>query len=235
MENLIDTQKRIANELLFKLEADDPFAIIAGGAPRDWFLGREATDLDFYICIPTDITQSAFERQLFSLGIPNATYSRMSLEDARYIVNPLVRWVLNFEREGVKCQLIVMKESTLTSVVGYFPLSICMTWYKNGIIYEVDERDVFGLTVRKKAIVKTGTEYSSDGWYIGKILAKFPDFTYYESMLEFCDAHNLTLSSFGWNKTEYEASEKRRIALYEYHRQHRYDKGYNHKDLVILN
>jgi len=48
----IEAQKTIANTLIHKLEAVDPHVILAGGAPRSWFLGQEARDLDFYVYLP---------------------------------------------------------------------------------------------------------------------------------------------------------------------------------------
>ena len=45
----IEDQKAIADELLAKIELIDKNAILAGGAPRDWWAGVEANDLDFYL------------------------------------------------------------------------------------------------------------------------------------------------------------------------------------------
>jgi tRNA nucleotidyltransferase/poly(A) polymerase len=50
--SLIVWQQSVADSLLARLEAIDPHCIIAGGAPRDWYLGRLANDLDVYLYIP---------------------------------------------------------------------------------------------------------------------------------------------------------------------------------------
>ncbi len=189
ISSLIVWQKCVADSLLARLEAIDPHCIIAGGAPRDWYLGRLAKDLDIYLYVPQNSLLRHFKTQLAAIGITEIEQSTLSADDARYISNPLVRWVLNYEENGENIQLIVMKESTYTSVVQHFPLSICKVWYKGGKIIPYSRQ--FTETTDRKAIVKTGTEYSSDGWYIDKIRDKFPEFTYYESMMEFAVAHNL--------------------------------------------
>lgn len=188
--SLIVWQQSVADSLLARLEAIDPHCIIAGGAPRDWYLGRQAKDLDVYLYVPQNSLLRHFKTQLAAIGINNIEQSTLSNDDARYISNPLVRWVFNYEESGEKVQLIVMKESTYTSVVRHFPLSICKVYYKNGKV--IPDSPQFTETTDRKAIVKTGTEYSSDGWYIDKIRDKFePEFTYYESMSDFAVAHNL--------------------------------------------
>jgi hypothetical protein len=187
--SLIVWQQSVADSLLARLEAIDPHCIIAGGAPRDWYLGLQAKDLDVYLYVPQNSLLRHFKTQLAAIGITNIEQSTLSVDDDRYISNPLVRWVFNYEESGEKVQLIVMKESTYTSVVQHFPLSICKVWYKGGKIIPYSRQ--FTETTDRKAIVKTGTEYSSDGWYIDKIRDKFPDFTYYESMHDFVLANNL--------------------------------------------
>ena len=187
--SLIVWQQSVADALLSKLEAIDPHCIIAGGAPRDWYLGRLAKDLDVYLYVPQNSLLRHFKTQLAAIGITNIEQSTLSANDARYISNPLVRWVFNYEEGGEKIQLIVMKQSTYTSVVRHFPLSICKVWYKDGKI--IPERE-FTETVKRKSTVKTGTEYSSDGWYIDKICDRFyPEFSYFELWNDFAIAHNL--------------------------------------------
>ena len=182
----ISQQQFVADFLLHKLEAIDPFCILAGGAPRDWYFGREATDLDIYLHIPLNQNLQVFQKRLNAIGIRDAVMSDVFNEDSPYKRNPLVRWVLSFVYDGVIIQLIVMTESTFTSVVQYFPLSICKVYWKNGVIRDADKWSQFGVTVAHKALVKTGEAYSAGGWYIDKIKAKFPDFQYYDTMYDFC-------------------------------------------------
>lgn len=56
MQTKIDYQKSVADIVLSKLELLDRYCIIAGGAPRDWYLGMEATDIDVYLYYPVNTT-----------------------------------------------------------------------------------------------------------------------------------------------------------------------------------
>jgi hypothetical protein len=45
----IDAQKALAKKYLDRLAVLDPNIAVCGGAPRDWFLGAKANDIDFYL------------------------------------------------------------------------------------------------------------------------------------------------------------------------------------------
>jgi hypothetical protein len=45
----IKEQQAIAREVLSQIRGLDPLACICGGAPRDWYLGNEASDIDVYL------------------------------------------------------------------------------------------------------------------------------------------------------------------------------------------
>lgn len=53
-EAKIKDQQKIAKLLLRVFEDMDVPAVLAGGAPRDWYLGSPAKDLDFYVKLTTD-------------------------------------------------------------------------------------------------------------------------------------------------------------------------------------
>ena len=50
MTKKIINQKEVAKKVFESLTKVDPNCILAGGAPRDWYYGKEARDLDFYFC-----------------------------------------------------------------------------------------------------------------------------------------------------------------------------------------
>lgn len=54
----ISHEKMFAKMMLLTLRSSNLSAIVAGGAPRDWYMDKSAQDLDFYIECPTCI---AFE------------------------------------------------------------------------------------------------------------------------------------------------------------------------------
>jgi len=51
MEDIIQKQRLTAQKVLDQLRLIDPAAILAGGAVRNWFMGKPAVDLDFYMFI----------------------------------------------------------------------------------------------------------------------------------------------------------------------------------------
>lgn len=96
-----------------------------------------------------------------------------------YKKNPYLQTVYETVLDGVKVQLLRMSKPTWDSVVNKFPLSICKAWYKNGKAhYEKD----FLRSVKFEAIYKTNTIYNEEHQYIQKILAKFPEYKYYDSV-----------------------------------------------------
>lgn len=52
----IEHQKFVADTILYKLFPIDPYCICAGGAPRDWYLGKVASDLDIFIYTAPNLT-----------------------------------------------------------------------------------------------------------------------------------------------------------------------------------
>ena len=59
----IEQQKATARSVYEKLKVIDPYCVLAGGAPRDWYFGNECNDLDFYY-VSTARTVSACRNQL---------------------------------------------------------------------------------------------------------------------------------------------------------------------------
>ena len=61
--NTIEQQKLVADKVLNQLYLICPEAIVAGGAPRDWYLGKPANDIDVYFS-STTTTASKLNKQL---------------------------------------------------------------------------------------------------------------------------------------------------------------------------
>jgi len=55
----IEKQKEVANYFLKKLQDRDYRCMVAGGAPRDWYIGRTAKDIDVFV--DTDFTHTELE------------------------------------------------------------------------------------------------------------------------------------------------------------------------------
>jgi len=176
----VEKQMKIADEVLSKIYPIDPHAIIAGGAPRDWYFGNLASDLDVFFYRPDLRTYDPIQNVFSSVGFERPYPVGMDdLEiHGRYKRNEYVERVFETIYKGMTVQLIQMSEPTFGSVVPKFPLNICKVWYKfDGIVTTPD----FDRAVKYKSIVKTDSLYADGDRYLQKILAKFPDYKYYSS------------------------------------------------------
>jgi hypothetical protein len=168
---IIEKQKAVADKVLGKLFAIDPFAICAGGAPRDWHFGKPATDLDIFF--HTGVEQLTIVAEMLRhVGIDIDSGKAGENLPEWYKLNPDLNCVYSAAVDGVNVQLMFMRYKTQDTVVPQFPFSICKAWYKHGTI-TLDRE--FKVCEKHKIIVKTGTLYSDEHKYVQKIKAKFPD------------------------------------------------------------
>lgn len=181
-EELIAHQKAVADKVLSLLEVLDKHAIVAGGAPRDWFMGKPATDVDVMVYVPPTVN---FKEMFQLMGLVIDEY--MSGEDIPewYKKNENIHTVANCIVDDVKVQIVVRRTTTYDALKE-FPLSICKIWYKFSKIFPEDD---FLWSVRYDVIYKTSDGYGRQDMYLQKIFKKFPDFHYYESKLAFLDQH----------------------------------------------
>ena len=63
MSQNLSNQIATADWILTKIEKIDPFAIIAGGSPRDWEHGMMARDVDIFLNVPNSWKISVIARQ----------------------------------------------------------------------------------------------------------------------------------------------------------------------------
>jgi len=114
-KDVITAQKLIADELLGKLNAIDPYVILAGGGPRNWFFGNPANDLDFYLHTK-DETMSAVDARFKALGLE---VSPMFTDDAECQYNCMkhLHRIYEGEYKGMVFQVMFMTEATFTSVI----------------------------------------------------------------------------------------------------------------------
>lgn len=182
-EELIQKQKQVADKVLDRLEIIDPSCIVAGGAPRDWTMGKPASDVDIFLSVSECNTMSTVLKQiqkaLGSTGISEAAYNKLSEKidcgintdkvAQLYRTNPDILFVFNAEVDGVNCQIICVKVPTY-QVVDKFPFGICKVWYKNGAIRTTK---AFDLALALKVLVLTGTLYNNEDFYVKKIREKF--------------------------------------------------------------
>ena len=176
-------QKAVADECLSMIELIDPTAIVAGGAPRDWYFGKEASDIDIFFYSRPDISKTAISLHLERIGFKDLKIVQFTGDesfhmDSWYARNHLLRQVWDTVFDGVNVQLVLMKSPTRESVVPKFPLNICRIWYKDGKINLTPD---FERAVNWKSIVKCDELYADSRKYLQKIKSKFPDFRFYNS------------------------------------------------------
>ena len=133
-------QKAIVDEILERLELVDPYAAVAGGAPRDWYFGNLARDIDMYFYSNAD-TWNATTKQLsktLSLDIEafSSTFDRGDEERiSMYTVMNCIRRIIDFEYKGVQFQLMqLLQPKDNFKVVDQMSASVCKIWYKGGKI-----------------------------------------------------------------------------------------------------
>lgn len=131
---MIALQKEVANEVLNKLYAIDPYCIVAGGAPRDWHFGKAATDIDVFFNGGSH-TLSTMDSMLKHVGLEHEELKLGGKIPEWYKQNPFLKGVYNLTIDGVKVQLMRMEKNTFDSVLPNFPLSICHAWYKDNKIH----------------------------------------------------------------------------------------------------
>lgn len=175
---MIDKQKSVADSLLSKLEVADPTCIVAGGAPRDWYLGMEASDIDIFLHLRAGLTQTMVMDWLDKLSFKDYKFlGREILDDSMYKSNPYLKYVIEGYMSDVRYQVMIMNKPTY-SVIPEFPLSMSKIWYKKG---RINPEFIFKKGIENKFILKTSELYKDGDKYIRKICGKFPDYKYFGS------------------------------------------------------
>lgn len=194
----IANQKLVADIVLSKLELLDRYCIIAGGAPRDWYLGNVATDIDVYLHYPIRTTAQQRINLLTQLGFEVKSNHEGWRVNELYEANHHILHLYNCEVLGEKVQIMFVNQPTFTSVVDTFPISISKVWYKRG---EIRTTEDFDNSVKYKILWKTVDSYKEDNKYIAKIKAKFNDYKYITKE-QVKVIKNLTNSLKSFNKQE---------------------------------
>jgi hypothetical protein len=176
-KELITKQKSIADGVLNVLFSIDPYCIVVGGAPRDWYMGSPADDIDVFFYTTPNSTIHMVKAQLEHVGFVIESTKDGSKVPEHYQKNPYLKCVFDCVVQGTKVQLMLMREPTFRSVVPEFPLSLSKVWYKYKSINTTKE---FEISVRTRVIFKTSKLYSDGDLYVQKIKNKFKDFEYFD-------------------------------------------------------
>lgn len=150
-------QQIIANELLDCLEIIAPHSILAGGAPRDWYLGKECNDLDFYISLPEGLQSDRYQSMIDKVLLEGCKKVKENFEthsDPMYKHMEALRNIYYYEYKGIEFQLIRLESvKDVYKAVSNMSCSICKAWYKGGKI---------GLDKDFKLTVKSGMMFLND-------------------------------------------------------------------------
>lgn len=182
----IESQMNVAQKVLDKLELFDPSCILAGGAPRDWYFGNLANDLDFYVYFRPDLPNGWIKNQLEKVGLKG--FRAKGRQDSgfpeNYKRNPHLISVYEGVVSGEKVQIMFMNEKTFNCVVDLFPFGICQAWWKGKdfINYwtksSIHTTRNFDEAVNHKILKLLNDLYSDSDGYIEKIRNKFPDYLF---------------------------------------------------------
>jgi len=134
----IEQQKATAQSVYEKLKVIDPYCVLAGGAPRDWYFGNECNDLDFYY-VSTATTINACRNQLQKVfkDVEIKTLSEIhesSSSGAREMSNlyrkmPSLIRVWQCKIAGMSVQFIQLAEmGSQFKVIDHMDVSICKIW-----------------------------------------------------------------------------------------------------------
>lgn len=135
----VEQQKSIAKDIMDGIKIIDPYALLAGGAPRDWYFGNPCNDLDIYYYSNGD-TVNACKGQLEAL-FPHLIFinrserfERNSREDQLEVYNSMkfLKRVFETNVSGLKVQFIQLEDNKKQfDVVGAMDVSICQCWYNH--------------------------------------------------------------------------------------------------------
>jgi hypothetical protein len=174
MNTNLSNQIATADWILTKIEKIDPFAIITGGAPRDWEHGMMARDVDIFLNVPNSWTIGVIARQLNNVcGIrPSAFKGEERMQ--WYEKNPDIRAVFDWRHFGVDFQFIIVNKPVFDYHQN-FPLSICQVMRKN---FNTKVTTDFNASKNTKEIYITNKLYNNADTYVAKVVSKYKDMGY---------------------------------------------------------
>lgn len=168
-------QRDIATKLLNNLFTIDTFAMIAGGAPRDWYLGDTARDLDVYLRMPNHDTMGKVVDVCTQLGMVDVKAMERSTKsnecEFAYSQLPNLKWVFEGKFAGVPVNIMVMEEGKREEIVKDFDLGICKVWFDGEKSYYTEE---FMMAVQNN-ICLVHPKYKGTEMHIRKMKSRFPN------------------------------------------------------------
>lgn len=174
-KEIIDHQQAVAKKVFSVIKNKlDQYAIIAGGAPRDWYFGNPCKDVDIFIN-PTKNSGQWLVNFLVNEGC-DVTKKVASEDLLEHYRSEHIRNVIWFSYLGVEFNLIVVTGSTF-NIVDTFPISVSKIWISDKRFRYGKSTD-FVLSEKYNVMFKT-TEDDNRESYIRKMCDKFPEMSYF--------------------------------------------------------
>jgi hypothetical protein len=166
-----DTQKVLADRILSDLKVISPYAVLAGGAPRDWYFGEEAKDLDFYLYSNAMTTKAARNQIASALGISvDRVVLKAEHEEGLYRTMRCLRRIFDVYDYSMPVQIMQLNEpNDEFKVVDLMSTSICRIYYEAGKLQPTKD---FLLTARSK-IMFVDADYNWTDPHPAKIAERF--------------------------------------------------------------
>lgn len=170
-------QKREATELLSKLRMVDPFAMIAGGAPRDWYFNKSAKDLDVYMRLPNHNTVALVSDLARLVGITHLSKID-KVKESTYAELPNLKWVFIGEYNGLPINLMVMEKGVREEIIKDFDVAICRAWFDGEQCHYMEE---FEFCVKTRVCL-VHEKYTGKEAHVRKMAKRFPQFMFFKKV-----------------------------------------------------
>ena len=167
MTLLITNQQRVAKQVLLSLRGMFGNAEVAGGAPRDWYLGKCARDIDIYVRWRRfDVLVK--ERIQIALNKPDVIKLGKDYDEVSSVV-PEFMGCYYFDTQGIPFNTIFLNEDIVTNVTDHFDCNLSkIMWDGENLLYG----DEFLNSLSNKQI----TFYRSAPKHEAKMREYFPEF-----------------------------------------------------------
>lgn len=161
----------------------DKDVVLAGGAPRDWLVGREANDIDVWL--RSYNIEGVKELLCLMLDGP-LEFKDIDLEDYQINRDLDIDHIIEFDYKGVQMQLIFSSGKQLdfnvAHIIRSFDISICKAWMDLDTGELKAAPEFFEDMMRKRITFYTNNrpeaevQYARDN-HLQKVMGYFPDFT----------------------------------------------------------
>ena len=185
MDSRVERQQQIANIVMDTVQRITIDSIIAGGAPREWYFNKPATDIDIFFYLENLRTIKSVEDVIDLFQVKGLQITKMvHAEISENYANPDIEDVFEGVYFDEKFQFILCNKPPV-EVVHNFPVNMSRIWYKYGKFHPFK---TFIIGAENKALIQMSEGYGNREKYMYKIIDKFPGYKFYSSWEFFVEA-----------------------------------------------